>query len=44
MATIDVQGRNASLETWIMEHGAVAALSGCIVFWLTVGIAIYFAL
>ncbi len=44
MATIDVQGRNAPLESWVMEHGAAAALAGCFLFWLTVGITVYFAL
>ncbi|MDR3525973.1 MAG: hypothetical protein P4L57_01750 [Rhizomicrobium sp.] len=44
MATIDVQDRNAPLEAWIMGHGAAAALTGCFLFWLTIGITLYFAL
>jgi hypothetical protein len=44
MATIDVQDRNAPLEAWIMEHGAAAAIVGCMLFWLTLGITVYFAL
>jgi hypothetical protein len=43
MATIDVQGRNEGLDSWIMEHGAAAALAGCFVFWLLIGITFYIA-
>jgi hypothetical protein len=32
----------SSLETWIMEHGAATAFAGCVLFWLVVGLAIYF--
>ena len=44
MATIDVQDRDAPLVSWVMEHGAAVALSGCFLFWLTIGITVYFAL
>jgi len=33
-----------SFETWVMEEGAAAALSGCLLFWLVVGVTLYFAL
>lgn len=43
MATIDVQGKTASVETWLMEHGAAAALVGCFGFWVLFGVTIYLA-
>jgi len=44
MAAIDVQDRNASLNGWIVDHGVATALGGCLVFWLTIAVTLYFAL
>lgn len=44
MATIDVQERKNTVEVWIMEHGAASAVVGCVLFWLTLGVSLYFVL
>jgi len=44
MATVDVGERNSPFEAWMMHHGAAKALGGCLVFWLAVGISLYFTL
>lgn len=44
MATVYVDVRKHTLEGWFMEHGVATALAGCVVFWMVVGISLYFAL
>ena len=38
------QAKRAPVTSWVLAHGAAAALIGCAAFWVVVGASLYFTL